>query len=97
MTDDALRRAADAAMLPIVMSLAPAGVLEAHWLSDREGVPVVWILVRTEIARVEVEAQSWVLPQVQITLARLGVRPDRVLATRLQVTSVESQDRLFEE
>ena len=35
MTDDELRRAADAAMLPIVTSLAPAGVIGAHWLPDR--------------------------------------------------------------
>ena len=39
MTDETLRRAADAAMLPIVTSLAPAGVIGAHWLPDRAGDP----------------------------------------------------------
>ena len=57
-------------MLPIVASLAPAGVREAHWLPDRSGDPVVWIRVDTEASRVAVESYSWVLPQVQIILAR---------------------------
>lgn len=41
MSEDQLRRAVDAAMLPIVASLAPAGVVAAHWLPDRAGDPVV--------------------------------------------------------
>lgn len=92
-----LRRAVDAAMLPIVASLAPAGVLEAHWLPDRDGDPVVWIRVETEAARVAVESYSWVLPQVQIILARVGLAAEKVLALRLEVTSGEAEDRLFEE
>jgi hypothetical protein len=96
-TDDELRRAADAAMLPIVTSLAPAGVTSALWLPDRAGDPVVWIRVQSEAGRVAVESYSWVLPQVQIILARLGLAPDKVLALRLEVTSGEAEDRLFDE
>ena len=97
MDDEQLRRSADAAMLPIVASLAPVGVLAAHWLPDRAGDPVVWIRVRSEADRVAVESYSWVLPQVQIILARLGLSPEKVLALRMEVTSGEAEDRLFEE
>ena len=97
MTDDQLRRAADAAMLPIVASLAPAGVLEAHWLPDRAGDPVVWIRVHSEAGRVAVESYSWVRPQVQVILARLGLPAEKVIALRLVVTSVESEDHLFDD
>lgn len=97
MSQEQLRRAADAAMLPIVASLAPAGVLSAHWLPDRAGDPVVWIRVRTEAGRVAVESYSWVLPQVQVTLARLGLAPEKVLALRLEVTSAQAEARLFDE
>ncbi len=97
MNDDQLRRAVDAAMLPIVTSLAPLGVKEAHWLPDRAGDPVVWIRVDTEASRVAVQSYSWVLPQVQIILTRLGLASNKVLALRLEVTSGEAEDRLFEE
>lgn len=97
MTEDQERRAADAAMLPIVASLGPAGVLGAHWLPDRAGTPVVWIRTATESGRVAVESYAWVRPQVQVILARLGLPPDKVLALRLEVTSAEAEDRLFEE
>lgn len=83
-------------MVPIVASLAPVGVLEAHWLPDRAGDPVVWIRVATEAARVEVQSYSWVLPQVQIVLSRLGLAPEKVMALRLEVTSREAEDRLFD-
>lgn len=97
MSDDQLRRAADAAMLPIVASLAPAGVVEAHWLPDRSGDPVVWIRVSTEAGRAAVESYSWVLPQVQVILSRLGLAPEKVLALRLEVTSAEAEGHLFDE
>ena len=84
-------------MLPIVASLAPAGVLEAHWLPDRSDDPVVWIRVQSEAGRVAVESYSWVLPQVQAILTRLGLAPETVLALRLEVTSSETEDRLFDE
>jgi hypothetical protein len=96
-SEDQLRRAADAAMLPIVTSLAPAGVLAAHWLPDRAGDPVVWIRVQDEACRVAVESYSWVLPQVQVILSRLGLPPEKVQALRLEVTSGEAEDRLFTE
>ena len=97
MSDDQLRRAADAAMLPIVASLVPAGVVAAHWLPERSGDPVVWIRVSTEAGRVAVESYSWVLPQVQVILSRLGLAPEKVMALRLEVTSAEAEDRLFGE
>lgn len=97
MSQEQLRRAADAAMLPIVASLAPAGVLSAHWLPDRAGDPVVWIRVRTEAGRVAVESYSWVLPQVQVILSRVGLSPEKVQALRLEVTSAEAEDGLFVE
>lgn len=84
-------------MLPILASLAPAGVTGVHWLPDTGGDPVVWVEVSTEAGRVAVESYPWVLPQVQIVLSRLGLAPEKVLALRLQVTSSEAQDRLFEE
>ena len=82
-------------MLPIVTSLAPAGVTGAHWLPDRTGDPVVWIRVQSEAGRVAVESYSWVLPQVQVILSRLGLPPDKVIALRLEVTSAEAEDHLF--
>ena len=96
MGDEALRRSVDAAMLPIVASLGPAGVVSAHWLPDRAGEPVVWLRVRDEAARVAVESYPWVLPQVQIVLTRLDVPPEMVLRLRIEVTSAEAEDRLFE-
>lgn len=97
MAEEQLKRSVDAAMLPIVASLAPAGVLEAHWLPDRSGDPVVWIRVRCESDRLAVESYSWVLPQVQVILARLGLPADKVSALRLEVTSAEAEALLFEE
>ena len=96
MGDEALRRSVDAAMLPIVASLGPAGVVSAHWLPDRAGEPVVWLRVRDEAARVAVESYPLVLPQVQIVLTRLDVPPEMVLRLRIEVTSAEAEDRLFE-
>ena len=92
-----MRRGVDAAMLPIVASLAPAGVVSAHWLPDRAGEPVVWVRVQDEAARVAVESYAWVLPQVQIILTRLNVPSEMVLRLRLEVTSAEAEDRLLED
>jgi hypothetical protein len=96
MDDEQQRKVVDAAMLPIVASLGPAGVIEAHWLPDRDGDPVVWIRVQSEAGRVAVESYPWVLPQVQVVLSRLGLSGDRVMALRMEVTSVEAEDRLFD-
>jgi len=46
---------------------------------------------------VAVESHAWVRPQVQVILARLGLPPGKVLELRLEVTSVEAEDRLFDE
>ena len=96
MDDEHQRRAVDAAMLPIVASLGAVGVIEAHWLPDRAGDPVVWIRVQTEAGRVAVQSYPWVLPQVQVMLTRLGLSGEKVMALRLEVTSVEAEDRLFD-
>ena len=42
-----------------------------------------------------VESYSWVLPQVQVILSRLGLPSDKVMALRIEVTSAEAEDRLF--
>jgi hypothetical protein len=96
MDDEHQRKAADAAMLPIVASLGAVGVLEAHWLPDRDGDPVVWIRVQTEAGRVAVQSYPWVLPQVQVMLSRLGLSGEKVMSLRLEVTSVEAEERLFD-
>jgi len=92
-----MRRAADAAIVPLVASLAPWGVKEAHWLPDRDGVPVIWVRVGTELQRVALEAQSWLLPQMHVILARMGMPSEEVMGSRLEVTSAEAETRLFEE
>ncbi|WP_107766136.1 hypothetical protein [Nocardioides terrigena] len=97
MDHGAMRRAADAAIVPLVASLAPWGVVEAHWLPDRNGEPVLWVRVGTELQRVTLEAQSWLLPQLHVILARMGMPSEKVMGSRLEVTSVEAETRLFEE
>jgi hypothetical protein len=96
-TSDAVGKSVDAAIVPIVAALGSWGVEEGHWLPDRHGAPVVWLRTRTEAERVALESQVWVLPQVQITLTRLGVPHDVVWPLRLEVTSTEAQRRLFTE
>ncbi|MEO5853616.1 MAG: hypothetical protein ABIQ15_13990 [Nocardioides sp.] len=97
MGDEALRRSVDAAILPLLVSLGPWGVEEGHWLPDRDGKPVLWLRTRTEIQRVALEAQVWLPPQVAVLLARVGVPPVEVSRMRLEFTSGEAQDRLFDE
>ncbi|MET2011968.1 hypothetical protein ABXJ56_10480 [Microbacterium chocolatum] len=97
MDDAARRRAIDQALLPMVASIGAWGVIDAHWLPAPDGAPVVWLRTRTEIERVALEAQAWVLPQVRIILTRLSVDYASVAATTVQVTSLERQDRLFGE
>jgi hypothetical protein len=97
MGGEAQRRAADAAILPLVLSLAPYGVEEGHWLPDRAGDPVVWLRTRTEIQRVELEAQPWLSAQFHVLLSRVGMPPDKVTRLRLEVTSHEREARLFDE
>jgi hypothetical protein len=96
-SDDALRRSVDAAIRPTVASLGAWGVEEGHWLPDREGEPVIWLRTRTEIQRVALQAQVWLLPQVQIILTRLSVPYSSVARLRLEVTSAEGESRLFGE
>ena len=43
------------------------------------------------------EFYSWVLPQVQVILSRLGLPPEKVQALRLEVTSTEAEGHLFSE
>jgi len=97
MNDEALRRSVDAAILPLLLSLGPWGVEEGHWLPDRLGRPVLWLRTRTEIERVALEAQVWLVPQVAVLLARVGVPPTEVSRMRLEFTSREAENRLFDE
>lgn len=96
MEGEALRRAVDAAMVPMAASFGGAGVIDAHWLPDRAGEPVVWLRVHTELQRVELQAQPWVLSQVQILMTRLSVPWSVISRLRLEVTSVEAEDDLLD-
>lgn len=87
----------DAALLPMVASLAPWGVEEAHWLPDRDGAPVIWVRVRTAAQRVALQAQPWVAPQLHVTLARMNVPYEQIRSARVEVSSAEEEARLFEE
>ena len=91
------QRAVDAAILPLVASLAPWGVESGHWLPSPDGEPVVWLRTRTEIQRVALQSQSWVLPHLRMILMRLQIPPDRLMRTRLEISSLEGESRLFEE
>jgi hypothetical protein len=95
--DEALRRSVEAAILPLVVSLGPWGVEQGHWLPDRQGKPVLWLSTRTEIERVALQSQVWLLPQVHVLLARVGVPPSDVTRTRLEFTSREAEDRLLDQ
>ena len=97
MDDDSLRKAVDAAILPMVASIGAWGVEEGHWLLDQNGRPVVWLRTRTEIERVALQAQVWLLPQVQIILTRLSVPYSVISRVRVEVTSAEAQSALFDE
>lgn len=90
-------KAVDAAIRPTVASLGAWGVEEGHWLPDIDGEPVIWLRTRTEIQRVALESQVWLLPEVQIILTRLSVPYSSVARLRLQVTSSERDARLFDE
>ncbi len=88
-------RAVDQALVPIIASVGSWGVVDGHWLPDRDGSPVVWLRTRTEAQRLALAGQVWLLPQVQITLTRLGVPHDVVWRLRLELTSHEAEQRLL--
>jgi len=94
--DDATRnRKVDQALLPMVASLGSCGVESGHWLPDRSGQPVVWLRTHTEAQRQSLERAVWLTPQVQHILTRLGVPHDTVWRLRLELTSVEAEQRLL--
>ncbi len=90
-------RAVDQALVPLVAALAPWGVEEAHWLPDRAGAPVVWVRVRTSEQRATLEGQAWLVAQLHVTLARLGVPHEAVRTARIEVSAAQDEARLFEE
>ena len=57
----------------------------------------IWVRVGTELQRVTLEAQSWLLPQLHVILARMGMPSEKVMGSRLEVTSAEAEARLFDE
>ncbi|RLV47529.1 hypothetical protein D9V37_15225 [Nocardioides mangrovicus] len=81
----------EAAITPIVASLAPWGVVGGFVEVDASGSPVLWLRATTEIGRVELQAQAFLLPQVQIILTRLGLPYAMVRDLRLAMTSVEAE------
>jgi hypothetical protein len=90
-------RSVDAALVPIVASLGAWGVEEAHWLPDRAGAPVIWLRTRTRAQRTALQSQAWLVPQLQVTLTRLGVGHDIVWSLRIELTSSEDEAQLFDE
>ncbi len=94
---EAIAKSVDAAILPIIASLGSWGVASGHWLPDRDGAPVIWLRTRTEGQRTALHKQVWLLPQVQITLTRLGLEHELVWRLRIEITSEESETRLFAE
>lgn len=88
-------RSVDAALVPMVAALGGWGVEEGHWLPDREGAPVIWLRTRTRAQQSGLQSQVWLLPQVQVTLTRLGVPHDIVWRVRVEITSTEAEDGLF--
>ncbi len=95
MVDEAVGKAVQAALTPLVASLAAWGVGEAHWLPDRQGAPVIWLRTRTTRQADALSSQVWLEPQVQVTLTRLGVPHDLVWRIRIEVTSAQAEDQLF--
>jgi hypothetical protein len=89
--DDA-GRAIRQALVPIVASLAPWGVVDARWLPHENPRPTIWLRTRTEIERVALQAQPWPIAQVRIMLTRLSVPYDVVSALQLDVTSLEGEE-----
>jgi hypothetical protein len=87
----------DAALVPVVAALAGWGVEEAHWLPDRDGAPVIWLRTRTRAQRTALQSQVWLVPQVQVTLTRLGVAHGDVWSLRVELTSAQDEAALFEE
>jgi hypothetical protein len=84
-------------MLPMVVAMGCWGVEECHWLPDRTGAPVIWLRTRTRAQRSALQSQVWLIPQVQVTLARLGVPHDVLWPVRVEITSAEAEAELFVE
>ena len=97
MSSDGVSKSVDAALVPMIASLGAWGVEECHWLPDRNGVPVIWLRTRTLAQSSALQKQVWLLPQVQVTLTRLGVPHDIVWTMRVEITSTEAEDLLFRE
>ncbi len=95
MDTERVGRKVDEALVPIIASLGSWGVADGHWLPDRHGHPVVWLRTRSEAQRQALAGQVWLLPQVQITLTRLGVPHDVVWQLRLELTSHEAERDLL--
>ena len=97
MSNEATRRAVDAAIVPLVASLAPWGVHAGHWLPGRGGHPVLWLRTRTEAEAEALQGQVWLTAQVQVVLQRVGVPPQDVARVGLEFSSGQGEARLFEE
>ena len=97
MSPDPLKGAVDAALVPILAAVAAWEVTEAHWLPDRDGVPVIYFRTRTEAQQSALAGQRWLMSQVQVTMTRLGVPYETVRRLRIEVTSAQAEARLFEE
>lgn len=84
-------RALDAAIGPLVASFAAWGVLGACWRLDDAGRVVVWLRASTEIERVSLQAQPFIMAQTQVILIRLGAAHEVVKNLRLEMFSDEGR------
>lgn len=85
----------NASLVPLIASLAPWGVADAHWLPASDGSPVVWIRTGTRVERSCLEVQIWLRPQAQAMLSNLGVPHQIVSTLRVEITSAEDEASLF--
>lgn len=95
MADELLGKTLDAALRPAVASLGAWGVVDAQWLLDERGAPVVWLRTRTELERVALQAQPWLDGHVQLIMTRVSVPYEALRRVQLDVTSIEAERRLL--
>ena len=90
MTPDVLRRSVEAAILPMCAAFGPTGIEGGRFLADHPGGPVLRLRTGTEIERVALQSQVWMLPQVHILLLRLGLSANEIARIRLDFDSAEA-------
>lgn len=85
----------DAGLVPLVASLAPWGVSEAHWLSGRDSTLVIWLRTQTKAERARLETQGWLMFQIHLMLTHLGAPYHLLRSISAEITSLEDEEMLF--